>query len=292
MSVAGRRLRYGGPWFSEASALPVGGGLGSPQRLTRLLLTAVRRPRRGIALIGLLLRAPTVDVELSDSAAGRLVREHLGQRFLGIFPQNRLCQGVLILSQEHSDYLSGRRRRTVRTNLRRAVAVRIQCETVDCSSEALNAAWQVVHDRRAPTKADDLATLTGALPALFDRPEVTLLLARDADRNPLAVAAVVIDDQVCLIRLAVSSSHEARWALHHHLVLTLIARRVKYLVAACDGPFGALGLTHNEQYYQHLLGYDLCHMSTRSARRRKLARLLRLPEFMSDPGAPRSERVD
>jgi hypothetical protein len=220
-------------------------------------------PRRAIALIALLVRSPAVDVVLSDSAAGRVLGEHLDERFLGLFPQNRLCQGVLILPEPPSDYLCGRRRRTVRTNLRRAAAAGIECETVDCPSDALQAAWQVVHDRRAATKADDLATLTGALPDLFDRPEVTLLVARDRGGSPVAVAAVVMDDDVCLIRLAVSSSHEARWALHHYLVLTLIARRVKYLVAACDGPFGALGLAPNEQYYQHLLGYDLCHVSTR-----------------------------
>ncbi|HWF74393.1 MAG TPA: hypothetical protein VG186_13680 [Solirubrobacteraceae bacterium] len=220
-------------------------------------------PRRAIALIALLVRSPKVDVVVSDSEAGQALGQHLDERFLGIFPQNRLCQGVLILPERPSDYLCGRRRRTVRTNLRRAVAAGIHCETIDSPSDALDAAWRVVHARRAPTNADDLATLTGGLPTLFGRPEVTLLVARDHDSSPRAVAAVVIDDNVCLIRLAVSSSHEARWALHHHLVLTLIARRVKYLLAACDGPFGALGLARNEQYYQHLLGYDLCHVGTR-----------------------------
>jgi hypothetical protein len=260
VSSPGSPQRYGGPWFSQASHLPVGGGLGSPRRFTRLLLVAMARPQQVMALIGLLLRSPKLDVVLSDAPAGKLLRTHLDERFLGVFPQNRFCQGVLILPQDGSDYLHGRRRRTVRTNLRRAAAEGIRCQTADSPPEALRAARHVVDRRRAPATPADVATLNGAVPALFDEPEVTLLIARDRGGTPLAVTAVVIDDEVCLIRLAVSSTHEARWALHHHLVLELIDRRVKYLLAACDGPFGALGLGHNEQYYQHLLGYDLCHI--------------------------------
>jgi hypothetical protein len=246
-----------------------------------LLLVAMAHPRRAIALVGLLLRSPIVEIALSESVAGRALCAHLDQRFLRIFPQNRLCQGVLILPRSPSDYLQGRRRRTVRTNPRRAAVARIQCETIDNPSAALQAAWHVIRARQAPMHGDDLATLTGPLPILFERPEVTLLIARGPDSVPLAVAAVVIDDEVCLIHLAISSSHEARWALHHHLVLTLIARRVKYLIADCDGPFGALGLSPNEQYYQHLLGYDLCHVTPRRAgrvRRLTWARRFTSPE--------------
>jgi hypothetical protein len=220
------------------------------------------RPKRTFALIGLLLRSPRVHVVLSDTAEGRVLREHLDRRFLGLFPQNRLCQGVLYVPKDPSEYLNGRRRRTVRTNLRRAAAVGIRCETIDCSADALEAASLIVRRRRAPMTTEDLATLTGALPAMLERPEVALFVARDREGGPLAVLAVVIDENVCLIRYAVSSSHEARWALHHHLVLTLIDRRVSYLMAASDGPLGALGLSRSEQYYQRLLGYDLCHIGT------------------------------
>jgi hypothetical protein len=260
VSAEGNAHRYGGPWFSEASALPLSGGLGNPKSLVRLLVAAMSRPRRTFALIGLLLRSPRVNLVLSDTARGRVLREHLDRRFLGLFPQNRLCQGVLFVPKAPSEYLNGRRRRTVRTNQRRAAAAGIRCEAVDSSAEALKAASLIVRRRQTPMTTEDLATLTGALPAMLDQQEVTLFLARDRAGGSLAVLAVVMDENVCLIRYAVSSSHEARWALHHHLVLTLIDRRVSYLMAASDGPFGALGLSRNEQYYQHLLGYDLCHI--------------------------------
>jgi hypothetical protein len=178
----------------------------------------------------------------------------------------------------------------VRTNLRRAGAAGIRCETVKSPAQALEAASVVVRHRRAPMSTEDLATLTGALPVLFGQPELTLFLARDRAGNALAVLAAVIDDEMCLIRYAVSSSHEARWALHHHLVLTLISRRVRYLMAAPDGPFGALGLSLNEQYYQHLLGYDLCHIRTVATRRASATRGINAPASKVGSSAPQPER--
>ncbi len=79
------------------------------------------------------------------------------------------------------------------------------------------------------------------------------------------MAGVVIDDKVCLIEGARAICHEARWALHDHLVRILIARGVKYLLAEGGGPFGALGFETNVQHYQHLLGYELRHVSPSSA---------------------------
>ncbi len=254
------RTRYGGSLFAAASALPLDGGLGEPRRLVGLLLAAATRPSRAIALLTLLLRSPKVDVVLSDSAAGHALRVHLDQRFLGIVPQNRLCQGVLILPGRESDYLRGRKRQAARTNLRRAAAAGIRCETVSGRSDALQATAQIMQGKTRMTE-EDRVTLTQTYRALFDLPEVTAFIARASDASPLAVAAVVIDDEMCLIRATVASNHEARWALHHHLVRTLIGRRVRFLVSALEGTFGALGLEPALQYYQHLLGYDLCHIN-------------------------------
>ena len=260
MSGSDRRARYGGPWFSAASGLPVGGGLGSPRRCARLLMASIARPGQALALVALLLRAPQVKVNLSEAPAGRALREHLDQRFLRVFPQNRACQGVLVLPQSPADYLHGRRRQSVRTNLRRAAAAGIQCDIAAYPAEALRAAAHCICHRHAPATRADLATLTDSLPALFHQPEMTVLVAHDRGGDPLAVLAAVIDNEFCLIKFAVSSSHEARWAIHHRLVITLIERGAKYLAVACDSPFGALGIGHNEQYYQHLLGYELCHV--------------------------------
>jgi hypothetical protein len=101
------------------------------------------------------------------------------------------------------------------------------------------------------------------------------MVARDMYGRPLAMTGVVIDDTLCLIRFAVATSHEARWALHDHLVRTLIARGIRYLLATGGGPFGALGFPSTVQHYQHLLGYELRHLRLAPAhpttRRRRFA---------------------
>jgi hypothetical protein len=105
------------------------------------------------------------------------------------------------------------------------------------------------------------------------RQEMTVMVARDQDGGTLAVLAATIDDSVCAIGFAMATCHEARWALHDHLVRILIARRVRYLLSADEGPFGALGYPTNVLHYQHLLGYELRHLipvaAYRAARRRR-----------------------
>jgi hypothetical protein len=110
--------------------------------------------------------------------------------------------------------------------------------------------------------------------ARVTRPEMTVTVARGPDGAPLAVLAATIDDSVCAIGFAMATCHEARWALHDHLVRVLIARHVRYLLVDGGGPFGALGFEANVQHYQHLLGYELRHVIParphRATRRRRL----------------------
>jgi hypothetical protein len=277
-----RRFRYAGPCFAAASALPLGAGLGHPARLAVLAACVVRRPWQIAALIVLLLQTPREHVFLSESFAGQALRDHFNQRFCGIFPQNRLLRGVLLLPQDHSEYLRGRRRQALRTNLRKAAAAGMRCEgTADAAcapaapgapaapaTGALEAAEQIVRDRRTTMTAAELTELKRAWRAPFARPEMTLLIARDPSGRPLALTAAVIDEAVCLVHVAVASSHEARWALHDHLVQLLIARGVRYLLVEGAGPFGALGFEPEVHHYQRLLGYELRHLVPRAPARR------------------------
>jgi hypothetical protein len=157
VSGPGPNLRYGGPWFVAASALPLGGELNRPVAWAQLLAVATARPARLAALFGLLLRSPSIEVHLSNSATGAMLREHFGQCYPGGFPVARLCQAVLILADDHRDYLSGRHRRALRNNLRRAAAAGIRCEDAGGAQVATQAMWRVVLDRRAPVTATDRA---------------------------------------------------------------------------------------------------------------------------------------
>ena len=217
--------RYGGRYFEAASALPLDGGLGRPRRLAALAAEMVRQPERFVALVRLLAATRSERIYLSDSPAGQALREYFDERFMGVFPQNRLCRGVLLLPSDHGEYLRGRRRQALRTNLRRAARAGIRCELTLQASRALDAARAVVDDRRAAVTDAEVAYLADTWPALFRPSQDDAARGPRPLARPQAVLAAVVDDAVCLIQLAMASSHDARWALHDHLVRLLIARR-------------------------------------------------------------------
>jgi hypothetical protein len=208
------------------------------------------------ALIVLLLRTKSVSLLLSDSLSGRALRAYFSERALGLFPRNQFCQGVLMLPRDHDAYLRGRSRQALRTNLRHAASAGISCEEITDTMRALDHVLDIVDHRDGSVTED----LVNAWCGVVAEPELTLIVARDAHGRPLAIAGVIVDDMVCLVRFAVARDHAARWGLHDHLVQALIAGGVSYLVTGGGGPFGALGFEPNVQYYQHLLGYELRHV--------------------------------
>jgi hypothetical protein len=266
------RVRYGGPWVSAASALPLMADAMRPLPLARLVAAGVRQPRCAAALIGLLLRTPTEHIDLSRKPAGQALDDYFSQRSLGVIPRKRFCRGVLLLPDDHAAYLRGRRRQALRTNLRRAAAVGIRCEVVRDRGRADEEIVGVLRRQWSSLTDADLQYRLNEVSASLARSDVTLTVARDEHGHPVAMATTLIDDKVGLIKHAVATSHESRWALHDHIVRILIARRVRYLLVDGGGPFGALGFGKNVQQYQRLLGYELRHVvpvRTRRAPRRR-----------------------
>lgn len=275
-----RRLRIGGAWVSAASGLPLTGHAIRPLPVARLVAAALRRPGRFAALVALLARTPTEHVVLSNTTAGRALGEYFSLRAMGAVPRKRLCRAVLVLPDEHATYLSGRRRKTVRRNLRRAAAAGIRCEVVSNRRSAFDDISHVLrHHPRSPIDPSFQA-VADKVHAIARRAETTVVVARDEDGRPVAIMTCVIDEVVCVITAAVAISREPRWALHDHLVRLLITRRVRYLLGDGEGPFGALGFTRSVQHYQHLLGYELRHVvpasPPRVTPRRRLAASLAL----------------
>ena len=277
------RTRYGGPWFVEASALPLIGDEIGVRSVARLVAASMRRPRRVVALSVLLVRTPREYVALSETSAGQALGEYFGERSFCLLPRKRFFRGVLLLPTDHADYIRGRRRQALRTNLQRAATAGIQCEVMSdawCAageiSRVLRRQWSSLPDR-------DLQARLRVVSAFVARSDVTVVIARDDSGQPLAIAAALVDDSVCVVQHAVATSHEARWALHDYLVRFLIARRVRCLLVDGGGPFGALGAGRNVQHYQHLLGYELRHVIPAGTRghviradRRRMTRRRRL----------------
>jgi hypothetical protein len=236
------------------------------------MAVAVRRPRRLAALIALLMRTPRAYVNLSGSSTGQALDRYFNQRRLGIL-KNRLCRGVLLLPGDHADYLRGRRRHALRNNLRRAATAGIRCEVMSDSGRAGDEISGLLRQQWGHLPEAELDARTNHFRALVARPEMTVMVARDQCGGASALLAATIDDSVCAIGFAMATCHEARWALHDHLVRILIGRRVRYLFAKDEGPFGALGYPRSVQHYQHLLGYELRHVipipAYRAARRRR-----------------------
>jgi hypothetical protein len=252
--------RYGGEPFAAASQLPLQGGLGHPRRVAMLLAAALAHPRRAGALIGLIANTKSEQLALSGSAAGQSLREYFAATYLGVIPQNRLCRGVLLIPPCYSEYIRGRRRQALRTNLRRAERAGIRCERVDEPDSFLTATRQVMESRQTPPTDVERAHLEHDWAALVARPEMTLLAARDADGRPQAALAAIVDDHVGLIQIAVACGYDARWALHDHLLKSLCARGTELLMVEGGGTFGALGFSHDVHHFQHLLGYELRHV--------------------------------
>jgi hypothetical protein len=217
--------------------------------------------------VGLLALTPTEHVSLSASEAGAALRRYLNERFLGVFPQNRLCRGVLVLPPEHKTYLSGRHRQALRTNLRRAKSGGIHCEGLLQREQVMDAVQIIVNQRHK--RPDNLRELVTEWRGILARPEMTILVARNSDEEPTALAAVVIDQDMSLIQIAIACDHASRWALHDYIVQTVIERGGRVLCAEGGGPFGALGFEAELHHFQRLLGYELRHLAPESKLRPK-----------------------
>ena len=253
------RFRYGGSLFSATDALPLT-DLANPKVMVKFMAAIVCQPRRLTVLIGLILRTPREHVVLSGSREGQALARYFNHRQLGIL-QNRLCRGVLLLLDDHADYLRGRHRHALRNNLRRAEAAGIRCELLSDLGGIGDKIFAIMRHQWSRASEAHVRHWTDHFGVLFERPETTVMAARDQDGNMLALVGATIDESVCAIHFAMATRHEARWALHNHLVRDLIARRVRYVLAADNGLLGALAYSTNIRHYQHLLGYELRHIT-------------------------------
>jgi hypothetical protein len=203
-----------------------------------------------LAFVRLLARLPRVDVQLSDSSAGREIDGYLRARARGL-QHNRIAQGVLHLPERPADYLRGRSRQALRTNLHRAEAANLRCDAVLDLEDRLEAVVQLGME-------DWAAKLDG-------RPEDPVWIARDGADTNVGLLWATVDSEWAMLRLLVAEFSEARYALHTALVTDLCSRGVRHLFARKGS---ALLLTPGLQYFQQRLGYQVAHLRLRRRARR------------------------
>jgi hypothetical protein len=251
-------LQYGGAVFVAASAFTRRALKRSDER------AGFGQQLRGAwALVRLLVGLPRLEVSLTDAPGGAVIGAYLRERRRGV-RTHLIAQGVLTLVPEPSDYLRGRRRQALRTNLTHAAAAGIRCVPV----------------QGAPAAARAVAELAAA--GLIDNPEVlseraadTWTLAVDADGRVLGGALVSVDRSWAMINVLVASDFPARYALHTDVAARLGAAGVSYLFVS---ERSALALSDGLQYLQRILGYRVVNLRlpspalTRAGLRRRRAR--------------------
>jgi hypothetical protein len=178
---------------------------------------------------------PTVDVRLTPSPVGQMIGQHFAIR-----DDRRLryrdAQGVLRLPTDFSEYLRGRHRQAVRTNVGHA------------RRDGLRADVEFVPDWEPGTGDSRLAFIT---PGPVER--WNLLTAEGAI---VAQAILSVDEEVALLQGLMSLVPHGRWLLHTTMVERLCGS-AEVLLINCDD---AYLMPPGVQYFQRLLGYDIARL--------------------------------
>ena len=240
--VRRRELHYGSREFLAASDLAR--RLPYPLRISALIGRVVRDP----ALIRVLVairRLPVVDLRVRQADVDAWSEARFGPARHG-----RLAQAVLDLPAIEEQYLAGRHKQAVRTNLRHARDLGVTSARIPTYEAWFKEASVVLQ------AGGD----SNAMPPEMEKPEpgqrVAYYVARDAHETPLASAGIALFGQFAVL-FGMCSRHDlhpsasfARYQLHTFFALDLGSSGVKHLLVG-----SALRETAGNQYFQHLLGY-------------------------------------
>lgn len=258
-----RPVSFTSPEFCEASEFARSlGTVGPGLPALRLVVT-----NRGAAVRTALLalRLPHVEFRLSDDTESE-IRQRLVRRTAGL-PTGRLARAVLELPVSEEEYLRGRQRQAMRTNVRRARALGISCRNIPDVDERAKVATKVVTSRHS----NDVL-LGDWLDGRLESGEFFAAVGHDG--TALAFASVAVDTYCSFLKGMISSQAEeaspARYLLLLHLVVELGHSGVRYLLAD-----SALQLPAGLQYFQHLAGFTAVNVQVRRATMRTRRRTTR-----------------
>jgi hypothetical protein len=210
-----------------------------------------RSPSAAVRTAGYVARLPSVRIQVSDEPSGRVIRDMLGARMLGLVPSGRLAQAVFSLDGSVEAQLNGPHRQALRTNLRRG--------------HELGLAVHLVSDAR---------TLTGLIAAVGRRRGERVLGAGDTPpevdpavhrgyvvTDPLGVPEgyllLAVDRYAAWMLRSIGSRPGGSAALCHYLLHAAAVRDLTYLKVRHLIADGALSVPDGVAYLQRRLGYQI-----------------------------------
>lgn len=229
---------YGSPTLQRACDVSracreiEGSGPGASWRRLRAGSPALARYRRSL---------PTVDVRLTASPVGQMIGQHFAIRWDGRL-RYRDAQGILRLPADFSEYLRGRHRQAVRTNVGHARRAGLRAEV------------EFVPDWAPGTDDSRLPYIT---PGPVERWNLLT-----AEGTVVAQAILSIDAEVALLQGMMSLVPHGRWLLHTTMVERLCGS-CEVLLINCDD---AYLMPSGVQYFQRLLGYDIARLRLQRSR--------------------------
>jgi hypothetical protein len=232
-----RELVYGSWEFRAASDLAR--RLPSSHRAPALIGSVVRDPALARILVAV-WRLPIVDLRAGQAEADAWFGDYFRRR----------AQAVLELPTVEQQYLTGRSKQALRTNLRHALDHGVTSERIPTYEAWFQAASVILHAH------DPGPTVAQGMDKSGPGQQVAYYVARGADQTPLAFASVALFGQFAVLLMMLShvgrqpSSSWARYQLHTFLALDLGCSGVRHLLVG-----SALRATVGIQYFQHLLGY-------------------------------------
>ncbi len=234
--------------FNEAAAV-LNALLARRRHALLLAGFALRNVRALIGAWRVIRALPQLDVTLSTSPQGRHLRSLVRRRFVGV-PRRRNAVAVAALPGEIDEFLRGRPRQAVRTNITRAKAEGIECTRLSTRAEQARRVADVL-----ATRDEDATRIRDVARERLDAGIDEFFAAVDGTDATLVVAAVTVDQEWAHIGWFVSDPHdersaEARYLLYVHVFEYLIALGVRYVFVQ-----SAVTLPPGLRYFQRRLGF-------------------------------------
>jgi hypothetical protein len=259
-------------------------------RLKATSLALARRPSRARTLLSL-RELPIVELRLSAAEHDRWLHASWPAGGESLF-DGHWAQAVIQTPAKEHEYLAGRHRQAVRTNIRRARELSITATRLGGYDEFVTASASVYRSRnggdavlaamRRPSPSDEFAWYSASTVAH----EAPIIVAAVALFGDFAVLAVMVGNQ------DYARIGYARYLLHTFILGDLARHGIRHLIVG-----SVLRESNGNQYFQRLLGYRVCNVQpillpSAGDRRRSTAvamrRLLMTGPAVERPATPRT----